>query len=263
MARITPLDLRKQEFKQSALGLNRDQVHEFLEMVAEEMETLIREKSEAQEEIKDLQAKLDRYSEIEKSMNSALVMARESANQAVKAAEKEADAILAQARTEKNALLFSAKEALNEVQNDIRDLKLKRDGFIMNFKTILKTHMDALEAEFSRDAVMLPDERATGEAVSPNTKSDDAERIIDFSQSDLTLSDLDTEPDDTPEKDTTISGTDSDKKGKKAKSAFEEALDFETESETETEASEKNGSSFDEDDDDDVDDNEKGDEKEK
>ncbi|MCF7800696.1 MAG: DivIVA domain-containing protein [Candidatus Marinimicrobia bacterium] len=226
MARITPLDLRKQEFKQSALGLNRDQVHEFLEMVAEEMETLIREKSEAQEEIKDLQTKLDRYSEIEKSMNSALVMARESANQAVKAAEKEAGAILAQARTEKNALLFAAKDELNEIQNEIRDLKLKRDGFIMNFKTILKTHQEALEAEFSRDAVMLTEETATNEKGGKGAKTDDAERIIDFSQSDLTISDLDDEPDEAPESEE--SEPESDKKNK-AKSAFEEALEFETE----------------------------------
>lgn len=223
MARITPLDLRKQEFKQSALGLNRDQVHEFLEMVAEEMETLIREKSEAQEEIKDLQTKLDRYSEIEKSMNSALVMARESANQAVKAAEKEAEAVLAQARTEKNALLFSAKDELNMIQNEIRDLKLKRDGFIMNFKTILKTHLEALEAEFSRDAVMLTEKAEPDETTAKSAKTDDAERIIDFSQSDLTISDLDEETAEAGESEKPDKAAD---KKNKAKSAFEEALDF-------------------------------------
>lgn len=241
MARITPLDLRKQEFKQSALGLNRDQVHEFLEMVAEEMETLIREKSEAQEEVKDLQTKLDRYSEIEKSMNSALVMARESANQAVKAAEKEAEAVLAQARTEKNALLFSAKDELNAIQNEIRDLKLKRDGFIMNFKTILKTHLEALQAEFSRDAVMLTEEARPDETKAPSAKTDEAERIIDFSQSDLTISDLDEETAEAGESE--VPDKEAEKKNK-AKSAFEEALDFgaeETENSSPNEDDEDDG----------------------
>ena len=225
MARITPLDLRKQEFKQSALGLNRDQVHDFLEMVAEEMETLIREKGEIQEDLKAIQSELDKYKEIERSMNSALVMARESANQAVKAAEKESEAILAQARTDKNALLFAAKDQLNEIQNEIRDLKLKRDGFIMNFRSILRTHMEALEVEFSNDAVMdLPTPKSSVRDAPPTRTQDNEERIIDFSQSDLTISDLADEDSKATsgESEPTVE-TDTEK------SAFEEALDFDLE----------------------------------
>lgn len=231
MARITPLDLRKQEFKQSALGLNKDQVHDFLEMVAEELEVLIRERSELQDDLKDVQSELDKYKEIEHSMHSALVMAKESAAQSVKAAEREADAILSQARTEKNALLFAAKDQLNEIQNDIRDLKLKRDGFVMNFRTILKTHMDALTVEFSNDAVMAAPVKATTESETPaKTRhvpiiGPDEERIIDFSKSDLTLSDLD---EGEPVVDS-AKGASADDPEDQDHSVFDEALDFELE----------------------------------
>lgn len=225
MARLTPLDLRKQEFKQSALGLNKDQVHDFLEMVAEELEVLIRERSVLQGDLKDLQSELDKYKEIEHSMHAALVMAKESATQAVKAAEMEADAILSQARTEKNALLFAAKDQLNDIQNEIRDLKLRRDGFVMNFRTILNTHMEALTAEFSQDAVMAePKPGSSSPAVSAKPThpapiiSGREERIIDFSKSDLTLSDLD---DDTLE-----AVNDEDTEAEKERAAFEDALDF-------------------------------------
>ncbi len=198
MARITPLDLRKQEFKQGALGLNRDQVHEFLELAAEEMENLIQEKNELQEELKNQKSELDKYKNIEKAMNSALVMAKDSAEKAVKSAEKEAAATLEKARTEKNALLYSAKEQLGNLQNQIRDLKLKRDGFIMNFKTILRTYQEALEIEFSREAVMEVEISApaheTADFVEPGSK----ERIIDFSKTDLTISDLSDEEEEKP-----------------------------------------------------------------
>jgi len=223
MARLTPLDLRKQEFKQSALGLNKDQVHDFLEMAAEEFEVLIRERSVLQDDLKDLQSELDKYKEIEHSMHAALVMARESATQAVKAAEMEADAILSQARTEKSALLFAAKDQLNDIQNEIRDLKLKRDGFIMNFKTILNTHLSALTAEFSQDAIMAEPKSSptpTPSSVKPAQAapviSHHEERIIDFSKSDLTLSDLDDNPIE----------TDSVESEEKDRAAFEDALDF-------------------------------------
>ena len=234
MARITPLDLRKQEFKQSALGLNREQVHDFLEAVAEEMETLIREKNELSDQMKELKSELDKYKDIEKSMNSALVMAKESASQAVKAAEKEASAVLDQARTEKNAMLFSAKEQLSEIQNEIRDLKLKRDEFMMNFRTILKTHQDALEAEFSRDAVMNIDvDKPKSKKSEPTIDTEPEERIIDFSKTDLTMADLSDTDKDEPENEavkTEEPEATSDERTDETEdtsSAFEDALDAE------------------------------------
>ena len=190
MVRITPLDLRKQEFKQGALGLNRDQVHEFLELAAEEMENLIQEKNELQERLKIQKTELDKYKDIEKAMHSALVMAKDSAGKAVKSAEKEAAATIEKARTEKNALLFSAREQLSDLQNQIHALKLKRDGFIMNFKTILRTYQEALEIEFSRGTVLDREMQTAPHGVANIVEPGSEERIIDFSKTDLTISDL-------------------------------------------------------------------------
>jgi DivIVA domain-containing protein len=43
--RLTPLDIKKQEFKRSMRGYDPEEVNAFLEMVAEEFEALHREKN--------------------------------------------------------------------------------------------------------------------------------------------------------------------------------------------------------------------------
>jgi len=56
--RITPLDIRKQEFKRAVRGFDRDEVSMFLEMVAEEFESLLRENSRLNEETVKLRTQL-------------------------------------------------------------------------------------------------------------------------------------------------------------------------------------------------------------
>lgn len=49
--RLTPLDIKKQEFKRVVRGFDRDEVNTFLEMIAEEFEALMHERSRLSEEI--------------------------------------------------------------------------------------------------------------------------------------------------------------------------------------------------------------------
>jgi cell division initiation protein len=192
MARLTPLDIRKMEFKQSALGFGREQVSRYLESVADEMEELIRENNELRKEAGRLQEKLGSYRNIEQSMNEALVLAKDSAKKAVLAAQKEAETIIQKGTIEKDALLFSAKEELNAMQRDIQSLRSRRDGMLIKLRSVLRNHLEVLELEFDEDEPEIAERPLIQEA--------DGEKIIDFSQADVSVGDIqDENEDDEPE----------------------------------------------------------------
>ncbi len=185
MARLTPLDIRKQEFKQSALGFSRDQVTQYLESVADEVEELIRENNELRKEYGKLREKLSSYRNVEQSMNEALVLAKDSAKKTMVAAQKESEAVIQKAMTEKDALLFSAKEELSKLQRDVHALKIKRDGMLMKLKSVLQNHIDNLDLEFTEVEEETSDQ--------PLIQAAEEETIVDFSQADVSIGEIEDE----------------------------------------------------------------------
>jgi len=108
MGRLTPQNIREQEFKQSALGFNRDQVNEFLGEIAEELETLIREANELHVENKEARLTLQTYLNVEDSLKETLLLAQKTGQETIRSAQGEADIIVRKANTERDALLFTA-----------------------------------------------------------------------------------------------------------------------------------------------------------
>ena len=65
--KITPLDIKKQEFKKIMRGFDPIEVETFLEMVAEEFEALIKDKNNLSDEVLKLKTQLQDYQEVEKT----------------------------------------------------------------------------------------------------------------------------------------------------------------------------------------------------
>jgi len=182
MGRLTPQEIREQEFKQSALGFSREQVHEFLDTVAEELETLIRETNEIHAENREVRLTLKTYMNVEDTLKETLLLAQRTSQETIRNAQNESETIIRKANTEKDALLFSAKEDLHEIQSEIRQLAAHRDEILIKLKSLLRSNLAVLEEVYSK-----PVETKSG--VEPVINLGD-ERIVDFSHSDLVVDDL-------------------------------------------------------------------------
>lgn len=181
MGRLTPLEIREHEFKQSPLGYGKDQVHQFLDDIADELEALIRESNEIHVENKEARLTLATYMNVEDSLKETLLLAQKTAQDTLRSAQEEAQTIIRKATTEKEALLFSAKEDLSQVQNEITKLHAQRNSILIKLKNSLRTNLEVLEDEFSDKEV----QNSQGLASNLND-----ERIVDFSMSDLVVEDL-------------------------------------------------------------------------
>ncbi len=88
MGRLTPQDIKDQEFKQSPLGYSKDQVNDFLEKIADELETLIRESNEIHLENKEARLALTTYRNVEDRLKETLLLAQKTAQETLKNAQK-------------------------------------------------------------------------------------------------------------------------------------------------------------------------------
>lgn len=186
MGRLTPQEIRDQEFKQSALGYSKEQVAEFLDAVAEEIETLGQEMNTLFQELKEAKLALQTYANVEASLKETLVQAKAAAQETLKNAQDEAENIQRKALVDKDALLFSAKEDLAAMQNEIRQLKAKRDEMLTRLKSLLRSNLDVLSDSF-------PDREASTAPLEDDLNIVD-EQIIDFSKADMSMDDLPLEP---------------------------------------------------------------------
>ncbi|MCF7923014.1 MAG: DivIVA domain-containing protein [Candidatus Marinimicrobia bacterium] len=185
MGRLSPKDIRDQEFKQSPLGFSKDQVNQFLGEIADELEALIQESNAIHVENKEALLALTTYRNVEESLKETLLLAQKTAQDTLKNAHSEAETILRQANTEKEAQLFDAREKLTQIQKEIRRLQARRDLVLLKLKRHLQLDLDALEDEF-------PDKEDDQDSFSRKSASHD-ERIVDFSKNDLIMEDMDQE----------------------------------------------------------------------
>ncbi len=73
---LSPLDIRKHEFRKTFRGYDTEEVTGFLEMVGSEFETIIREASQLKERTSWLKDQLDSYHDLENTLRETLISAQ-------------------------------------------------------------------------------------------------------------------------------------------------------------------------------------------
>jgi cell division initiation protein len=144
--KITPLEIKRQEFGKAFRGYSANEVRTYLEMVAEEFENLLKKNLELEESISSLKNRLSDYTRIEGVLQDTLVTTQKSAEEYKTAAEKKAKSVIDEARVSADRILASAQERLLKIQREIADLRHQREAFIANFKSLIETQKTLLES---------------------------------------------------------------------------------------------------------------------
>jgi cell division initiation protein len=142
--RITPLEIRKQPFRKTMRGFDPDQVNTFLEMVAGEFETIIKQDNDVQSTVRNLEQKLDQYVKIEKTLNDTLLTAQRATDEAKINAQKEAELIMKDAQIRAGRYEDETRRRVHELESELVSLKNQRDSFLARFRSMLKTQLELL-----------------------------------------------------------------------------------------------------------------------
>lgn len=143
--KITPLEIKRQEFARALRGYSQEEVRSYLQMVAEEFENALKKNLELEESISSLKSRLSDYTRIEGVLQNTLVTTQKSAEEYRTAAEQKAKAMVDEARVSADRILASAQERLLSIQREIADLRHQRQAFIVNFKSLIETQKTLLE----------------------------------------------------------------------------------------------------------------------
>ncbi len=127
------------------LGCDPSEVNTFLKAVADEMETLYKEKGLLREEIREKNMQLMEYRERDKTLRETISTAHKMSQKVKDESEREAKLIIANAEQQGELIVKDARDSLREIYKEICDLKKIQSQYETNMKALLQAHMSLLD----------------------------------------------------------------------------------------------------------------------
>lgn len=143
--KITPVDIAHKNFNKKMIGLDPDEVSEFLAQVANQMEHLIHERNSLREAVREKEMSLMEYKERDQVLKSTIHTATQMAERLKLDAERETKLIIADAYQKAEILTRDAKESLRKMYDDVAQLKRVRLQFEANLKALAQAHLGLIE----------------------------------------------------------------------------------------------------------------------
>jgi len=144
--KITPLDIQQQQFRVRFRGFDMVEVDNFLDLLANEFEELLKENSQIRDEDR---RKLERISELEageKELRDTLVAVQRITEEMKNNARKEGELIIEEAKINARKIVESAQTQALQVEGEINQLKRQRAQFEASLKSTVEMHWRLLES---------------------------------------------------------------------------------------------------------------------
>ena len=142
--KLTPLDIKKQEFTRAFRGVDPQEVQSFLQMVADQWSSLLDENSRMEQKVRDLDSKLEHYRKIEEALQEALETARDNSHKTIENAQREAQIIIREARGEADEIRKKGVTESKRLKHDITKISGRRDEVIARLRAFLMSEMELL-----------------------------------------------------------------------------------------------------------------------
>ena len=143
---LTPLDIRKQEFRKTLRGYDTLGVEDFRMRVADALERAIRERQILEERVSALTEQLRVFRERERAMNEALVAAQQLRQDTRASAEREGQVIVREAEAAAKRLLDEARIAESAVQSKMAETERQYQQYMGGFRALLERQIAELRA---------------------------------------------------------------------------------------------------------------------
>ncbi|MCR8967975.1 DivIVA domain-containing protein [Streptococcus zalophi] len=118
---LTTLEIKDKTFNVKFRGYSIDEVNEFLDMVIDDYEEIIRSNHDKEQRIKDLEDKIAYFDNMKESLTQSVILAQETSDKVKSSAKIEADNILNKAQNDAYTLIEEAKAKANQIIRDATD----------------------------------------------------------------------------------------------------------------------------------------------
>jgi cell division initiation protein len=124
--KISPMDIQKQSFEQKLRGYDKEEVKTYLNIVAEEVAAIQRERDNLEQEVQTLRALIDEHRQRETMLKNTLLTAQRVSEELKEAARRQAESVVKEAEIQSDRLLELAQARAHEVERGILDLRAQR-----------------------------------------------------------------------------------------------------------------------------------------
>jgi cell division initiation protein len=146
--KVTPLDIQQQQFKGKMIGgLDPDDVDSFLQLVSEEMESLIRENNDFREQAKKVSAEMEELNQREKNLRETMLAAQKITEEMKANAQKEANLLISESEMKADRIVADAENRLARLRNEIQEMKRQKIQFEAALKSLLDSHYKMLSLD--------------------------------------------------------------------------------------------------------------------
>jgi cell division initiation protein len=143
--KIAPIDIAHKTFTRKVMGLDADEVADFLRDVADQMEEIIRERNSLKEMIRQRDLQIMEYKERDEGLKATIQTATKMSEQIRIDAEREAKLIIGDAQQKSEMILKDSRDSLKRVYQEIADIKRLRMQFEVNMRSLVQAHIAMLD----------------------------------------------------------------------------------------------------------------------
>lgn len=173
--KITPLEIKQQQFEKSLRGFDVAEVQQFLALVSNEYENLLTKNKELEEQIEKLSDRVKHYERVEEALHETLQTTKESVAQKMDNARLEAKNMIDKAHLEAESVVKEAHHEKARVRQSILRLLDRREEIIVGISSYLESASNTI-SKFKNDEMKIftLDDDVT-EPVSPKSETTNTE----------------------------------------------------------------------------------------
>jgi cell division initiation protein len=143
------MDIQRQEFARVLRGYDREEVRTYLNIVAEEVAALQRERDSFDQQVQNMQGLLDEHRQREAILKNTLLTAQRVSEEIRDVARKQSENVVKEAEMQADRLLELAQNRAHEVERGILELRGQRTSLRTDIRSLVTrlTHLLDLQEE--------------------------------------------------------------------------------------------------------------------
>lgn len=144
--KISPLEIKRQQFKKGLRGYDTIEVDTFLEMLSNEVEELLAENKKLRDSIIELETQLGDFKNMERTLQATLMQAQETSGKSIENSRKEAELIIKEAQLKASEIVEKARLDFAHAKEEISKLKARKESVLSRLKVLLTSELDLIKA---------------------------------------------------------------------------------------------------------------------
>lgn len=187
---ITAMEINTKRFEQAKPGYKPEEVDEFLNQLADQISSMIKEKEDTEKKIEVLVESIRRYKADEEALKDAMIGAQKQARAVMEEAKSKADAIISEAQQKAEQIISAANVKADEIigstavraqreQETLEKMQTAVTEFKSNLLSMYKSHLELITSLPESDTEEQEESASEEQASAPVSEDMEATRVID------------------------------------------------------------------------------------